>query len=208
MRAERGAQQNGILNSDWYRVGGGDGFYTANDPTDWTILYSESQDGETNRIDLGRGTSTASVRAAGQARTRRRLPAGRGEDAGPRSSSPRSSASAATPNGNIVPDAAARHELPVLLEHPVHPVAAQSADGLSRRRSSVPFVRSRRTWMASPDLTKNIGRNDRPIMGVAGTAPMASKHDGAASYSNIVTIGESPLCPASSGSAPTTATSR
>ena len=24
---------NGILNSDWYRVGGGDGFYTANDPT-------------------------------------------------------------------------------------------------------------------------------------------------------------------------------
>ncbi len=32
-------------------------------------------------------------------------------------------------------------------------------------------------------------------MGVAGTAPMASKHDGAASYSNIVTIGESPLVP-------------
>ena len=51
------------------------------------------------------------------------------------------------------------------------------------------------TWTASPDLTKNIGRNDRPIMGVAGTAPMASKHDGAASYSNIVTIGESPLVP-------------
>jgi hypothetical protein len=51
------------------------------------------------------------------------------------------------------------------------------------------------TWTASPDLTKNIGRNDRPIMGVAGTAPMASKHDGAASYSNIVTLGESPLVP-------------
>ena len=51
------------------------------------------------------------------------------------------------------------------------------------------------TWMASPDLTKNIGRNDRPILGVAGTAPMASKHDGAASFSNIVTIGESPLVP-------------
>ncbi len=51
------------------------------------------------------------------------------------------------------------------------------------------------SWIASPDLTKNVGRNDRPIMGVAGTAPMASKHDGAASYSNIVTIGESPLVP-------------
>ena len=49
--------------------------------------------------------------------------------------------------------------------------------------------------MASPDLTKNIGRNDRPIMGVDGKAPMASKHDGAASFSNIVTIGESPVVP-------------
>jgi hypothetical protein len=51
------------------------------------------------------------------------------------------------------------------------------------------------TWMASPDLTRNVGRNDRSIMGVPGTAPMASKHDGAASYSNIVTVGESPLVP-------------
>jgi len=51
------------------------------------------------------------------------------------------------------------------------------------------------TWIASPDLTKNIGRNDRPILEISGTAPMASKHDGAASYSNIVTIGESPAVP-------------
>ena len=51
------------------------------------------------------------------------------------------------------------------------------------------------TWTASPDLTRNIGRNDRPIMGVDGKAPMASKHDGAASYSNIVTISESYMVP-------------
>ena len=49
---------NGIMNSDWFRVGGGDGFYTANDPTDWTILYSESQDGNTSRVDLRAGRST------------------------------------------------------------------------------------------------------------------------------------------------------
>jgi hypothetical protein len=47
----------------------------------------------------------------------------------------------------------------------------------------------------SPDLTKNIGRNDRPIMEVDGKAPMASKHDGAAAYSNVVTISESPVVP-------------
>jgi hypothetical protein len=51
------------------------------------------------------------------------------------------------------------------------------------------------TWTASPDLTNNIGRNDRPIMSLAGTAPMASKHDGAASYSNIITISESSVVP-------------
>src|SRR5262249_27155074 len=57
----------GILNSDWFRVGGGDGFYTANDPSDWRILYSESQDGNTNRLDLGRGTSV-SIRPRGPGR--------------------------------------------------------------------------------------------------------------------------------------------
>ena len=51
------------------------------------------------------------------------------------------------------------------------------------------------TWVISADLTNNIGRNDRPIMGVDGKAPMASKHDGAASYTNIITISESPVSP-------------
>jgi hypothetical protein len=50
-------------------------------------------------------------------------------------------------------------------------------------------------WTASPDLTKNISRFDRPILGVGGKAPMASKHDGAAAYSNIITISESPAVP-------------
>ena len=45
----------GILNSDWFRVGGGDGFYTQQDPTDWTIVYAESQDGAVNRLDLRTG---------------------------------------------------------------------------------------------------------------------------------------------------------
>ena len=44
-------------------------------------------------------------------------------------------------------------------------------------------------------------------MGVDGKAPMASKHDGAASYSNIVTISESYMVPGILW-APTMATSR
>jgi photosystem II stability/assembly factor-like uncharacterized protein len=44
--------QQGIGNEDWYRVGGGDGFYTAVDPTDHNVVYVESQDGNVQRFDL------------------------------------------------------------------------------------------------------------------------------------------------------------
>ena len=34
-----------IVNANWFTVGGGDGFYTQQDPTDPNIIYSESQGG-------------------------------------------------------------------------------------------------------------------------------------------------------------------
>jgi photosystem II stability/assembly factor-like uncharacterized protein len=42
----------GITNEDWFRVGGGDGFFVVIDPTDSNILYVESQDGNVSRVDL------------------------------------------------------------------------------------------------------------------------------------------------------------
>ena len=42
----------GPVNTDWYTVAGGDGFYTRQDPTDWGIVYAESQDGNMSRHDL------------------------------------------------------------------------------------------------------------------------------------------------------------
>ncbi|HXH07232.1 MAG TPA: hypothetical protein VNI83_11645, partial [Vicinamibacterales bacterium] len=44
--------QQGISNEDWFRVGGGDGFYNKIDPTDPNIIYTESQDGNVQRFDL------------------------------------------------------------------------------------------------------------------------------------------------------------
>jgi photosystem II stability/assembly factor-like uncharacterized protein len=58
------ARSSPILPEDWYRVGGGDGFWSAVDPTDHTILYTESQNGAMNRLDLRAGTST-SIRPRG-----------------------------------------------------------------------------------------------------------------------------------------------
>jgi hypothetical protein len=45
----------GIRTSDWYAVGGGDGFFTASDPEDPNIVYAESQEGNFSRLDLRTG---------------------------------------------------------------------------------------------------------------------------------------------------------
>ena len=185
--------QNGILNSDWFRVGGGDGFYTANDWTDWRILYSESQDGATSRLDLGRGT-TASIRPRGPGRGGQpQLPPG-AEGVDPAVLA-QFGFGAGSANGNIVPTPAAGTNFrfywntPFILS-PHNP----STIYLGGERMFKSMDRGN-TYVMSEDLTKNVGRNDRPIMGVDGKAPMASKHDGAAAYSNIVTISESPVMP-------------
>jgi photosystem II stability/assembly factor-like uncharacterized protein len=47
----------GITNEDWFRIGGGDGFYTQVDPTDYNTIYAESQTGNLFRFDLRTGES-------------------------------------------------------------------------------------------------------------------------------------------------------
>ncbi len=46
------SREGAILTDFWFNVGGGDGFYTQNDPTDWRTLYGESQGGSVQRIDV------------------------------------------------------------------------------------------------------------------------------------------------------------
>ena len=53
VRARRAAPR--ITNSDWYRIGGGDGFYALIDPTDYNTVYTESQNGSMSRLDLRTG---------------------------------------------------------------------------------------------------------------------------------------------------------
>jgi photosystem II stability/assembly factor-like uncharacterized protein len=208
----------GGLLTDWYRIGGGDGFYTQNDPTDWTIGYAESQDGNTNRYDLktgetqsirprgpsggrgggGRGaasptepTPTSQVQQAQQAQPPQQPPVQGQAVGGGRFGGGRG----ASVFGNIFPPLPAGTtprfywSTPFILSPHDPRVVYLGADRLFRSSTRGD------AWSASQDLTNNIGRNERPIMNVAGDAPMASKHDGAASYSNIVTISESPAAP-------------
>jgi photosystem II stability/assembly factor-like uncharacterized protein len=47
--------KEGIVNSDWINIGGGDGFSCVFDPNDPNVVYAESQEGELHRFDLGSG---------------------------------------------------------------------------------------------------------------------------------------------------------
>ncbi len=51
----------GVSNDEWIRTGGGDGFYAQVDPKDWNIVYSESQNGAVQRLNLAT-TESKSIR--------------------------------------------------------------------------------------------------------------------------------------------------
>ena len=53
----RTVNRAGIRTSDWYQVGGGDGFQARVDPDDPNIVYAQSQEGALNRLDLSSGRS-------------------------------------------------------------------------------------------------------------------------------------------------------
>ena len=65
----RARNRVGITNGDWYNVGGGDGFYSAMDPQDSNIVYSESQGGNASRVNIAQNTRAVIMRGGGRDRT-------------------------------------------------------------------------------------------------------------------------------------------
>ena len=166
----------GILNSDWYGVGGGDGFQTAADPTDHNIIYTESQNGNTSRYDLGTGRQQ-SIRPRGTNQ-------GRGGGRG------------GAPQPPSVLNAGPKDE--------AYRFNWNTPFQLSPHNPSIIWLGGNRlfkslnrgdTWVQSADLTKNVDRNTIPLMGVPGDRSMLSKNDGVTSYSTIIAINESPVMP-------------
>jgi photosystem II stability/assembly factor-like uncharacterized protein len=64
----RAKNRLGITNNDWYNVGGGDGFYSAIDPDDPNIIYTESQGGNASRLNLAHNTRAVIMRGGGRGR--------------------------------------------------------------------------------------------------------------------------------------------
>lgn len=209
-----GGGGTGVTNAEWFRIGGGDGFYTQQDPTDHNIVYYESQDGAVSRLDLRTGQSR-SIRPRGPGNPRGRGGFGGGQGAPGGAGGAAGAPAAGQPDqqqmlammqaagfgggnpfqSNIVPAPPQNERIRFFWNTPIL---------LSPHNPRIVYVGGNKlfksldrgdTWTASPDLTKNVGRSKLPIMDVPGDKPMASKHDGAASFSNIVTIAESPLMP-------------
>lgn len=204
----------GITNPDWYRVGGGDGFYVQIDPTDHNIVYAESQNGAVMRLDLRTGRTAriaprAAQRPRGPGRQQGGAPPARQPDQPsepteetPGQPSPEQMAAMAQMMGfgnmlqsNIVPPPPAGERYRFNWNTPIH---------LSPHNPRIVYVGAEKlfksldrgeTWTASADLSRKIDRDKLQIMGVLGDQPMVSKNDGAANYGNITTIAESPVLP-------------
>lgn len=203
----------GITNAEWFRVGGGDGFYTQQDPTDYNIVYAESQDGAVQRLDLRTGQSR-SIRPRGAGNPRGRggiggggqgggnAPAGQpGQGGQPDQQQVIAMMQAAGFGGgnpfqsNVVPPPPQNEQYRFFWNTPIL---------LSPHNPRIVYVGGNRlfksvdrgdTWTATIDLTKKVDRTKLSIMDVPGDKPMASKNDGAASFSHVVTIAESPVMP-------------
>ena len=188
-----------LLTDFWFNIGGGDGFHTQNDPTDWRIAYCESQGGSIQRINV-------ETRESKQIRPTSSTVINYKEFFPP--APPDKKAPAAKPEAK--PGAAV----------PGGPPAGQQRDrGPFRFNWSSPIVLSphnpqtvyfggnhlfRSTdrgdhWMiVSPDLTMNDKAKNAPKNRPDGPGPtggITSDVTGAETYGTIITISESPKLP-------------
>jgi photosystem II stability/assembly factor-like uncharacterized protein len=158
---------NGILNGRWGEVNGGDGFYARIDPTDPSILFAESQNGNLSRIDLA-GHEDQSIRPQPKPEYEAQFESE--EEAELRF------------NWNS----------PLLLSHHDPSVVYYGSNLLFRSPD-----RGHSWVQVSPDLTRRIDRDSLTIMGVKlASDSILSRNDGISSFGNATTIAESPLDPA------------
>ena len=185
-----------IPNSAWFGISPGDGFQTAVDPTDYNIVYTESQNGTASRYDLRTGAQR-SIRPVAPPATSRtdaapagscvdgRIVGGRGGGGG------RGGAPGAGNVLNAQPGEQYRYNWNTafaLSPHDPHIV------WFGGNRLFKSYSRGD-TYVESADLTKQIDRCKINLMGAPGNKSQLGKNDGVTSYSTIISISESPVLP-------------
>lgn len=171
----------GITSEHVAEIALGDGYHVLSDPADWGTLYAQvSGNG-------GQHTWRYNLRTGEQKYVRPTPPRRAGAPAG--------QAVGIGPEGNIatpLPDG----EVLRFNWNPAIALSPHNASTLYYGANRLFTSRDRGdTWTATADLTRNLDRDRRDIMGVPGSAPMASKNDGVAAWGTIVSVAESPVMP-------------
>ncbi len=194
-----------ILTDFWFNVGGGDGFHTQNDPTDWRTLYGESQGGAVQRVNVETRESR-SIRPSAMtiANYKAYFPDAPAQPAsgqrGAQAAQPQAKPQTAARGGTVDPRTAAQFQ-------------GGGRGGVFRFNWSTPIVLSPHNprtvylggnhlfrsldrgdhWMIiSPDLTNNDKSKYAPAKPTGGITPDVT---GAETYGTIITVSESPLTP-------------
>jgi hypothetical protein len=183
----------GPTNADWQNVGGGDGFFTAQDPNDPNIVYSESQGGNLSRLNLETNARAVLMRGGGR-------PAGsifedsviiaRGDTTKPET--PQISTALAAIRARAAADSAKRYRFnwnaPFFLS-PHAPTTVYMGGNRVLKSSD----RGDHFYPISPDLsTKD---SARIIVSTRTTGGVTRDATGAETYGTITTVAESPIRP-------------
>jgi photosystem II stability/assembly factor-like uncharacterized protein len=199
-------ENGGIKQWMWQRVGGGDGFQSAIDPTDYNIFYTESQNAGINRYDMNTGEQRNIKPNYGGGG---RGGAGGGGGGEPGGEAP-VAAAPTTGRGNVInptPNAPLQFNWnnPIRLSphNPRTIMIGGRSMFISRDRGN--------TWWQTKPLGKGVDLTKRQIMGVPYSQPscggrgggavgipcILSKNDGyvANEFGTITEIAESPIIP-------------
>jgi photosystem II stability/assembly factor-like uncharacterized protein len=196
----------GIRTSDWYVVGGGDGFQTRSDPEDPSIVYATSQDGNVRRLDLRTGQSKSIRPSLAGAQASSDEGGGAPGGVPPRGAGP----------GQAVQGQNAQDRNPQSPNAQAGGRGGRGRGGANADRANwdAPYIISphapRRLYWASnyvyrsddrgdswtrvsPDLTRQLKWEELPIMGKVWPADSVAYHESTTALSNIVSLDESPL---------------
>ena len=176
----RSVNRAGIRTSDWYSVGGGDGFQARVDPEDSTIVYAQSQNGSLQRLDLRTGVSVPIA-----PRTNNTFAPG-AEPAQP----PAAAAPAQGRGGGRGGQAVGRWnwDAPTIIS-PHSPRRLYFAGHRVYRSDN----RGDSWTIVSGDLTRNLDRTKIPIMGKVWPADSVAYMEATTTLSTITALDESPL---------------
>jgi hypothetical protein len=209
-------RSGGIHMWNWISVGGGDGFQTLQDPSDPNIFYTESQNGAISRYDLNTGaTSSVRPQAGGGG--------GRGGGGGQGAVAVRPVVAVARVAAAVEATCSRARTIVAAAYNWNSPMRLSPHNPSTLLFGGTRFYVSRdkgQTWTMSAPLGKKIDPSTRSLLeqpynlpncGVTpGVKCILSKNDGSSpmSTARLSKSRSRPWSPASTGPAPTTATSR